>query len=206
MTGQKFGRLTALYRLYNYHKKGVYWLCVCECGNLTEVSSLNLLSYHTTSCGCLQKEMTSKARKKHGKRHTKIYGVWQGMKRRCYNKNNPKYPIYGGRGITVCDEWNDDFQAFYNWAMSNGYKNGLTLDRINCDGNYEPNNCRWATQQQQQRNRRNNHNITLNGETHCLLEWCEILGVNYNTVTSRLHYGWSVEKALELKGVVILER
>lgn len=140
---------------------------------------------------------------KHGKRNTNIYGVWQTMKTRCYNEHSEKYKNYGGRGITVCDEWRNDFQAFYNWAINNGYDDNLTIDRIDVNEDYSPSNCRWITNKEQQRNRRNNRNITINGETHCLSEWCEILGLNYNTVRSRLNiYKWSIERALELKGAI----
>ncbi len=150
----------------------------------------------------LQKELTSKRTKIHGKRHTKLYYVWRGIKTRCYNKHSKKYDVYGWRGIAVCDEWRNDFMNFYDWAINNGYKDGLTIDRIDVDGNYEPSNCRWATQKQQQRNRRNNRKVTINGETHCLTEWCEILGINNKTVYSRISRNWSIERALELKGAL----
>lgn len=99
----------------------------------------------------------------------------------------------------MCNEWEDDFEAFYNWAVNNGYEKGLTIDRIDVNGNYEPNNCRWTDMKQQARNRRSNINYTINGETHCLKEWCEICDIGYQTAYSRLHYGWTIEQALELK-------
>lgn len=192
ITGQRFGRLTALYRLNNYHDTHSYWLCVCDCGNLKEVYLGSLRSGATTSCGCLVK--------KHGKSYDKLYRSWLCAKNRCSNTNDEHYTDYGARGIKVCDEWENDFVAFYKWAINNGYKEGLTIDRIDVNGNYEPSNCRWATRKQQARNRRNNKYFTYCGETHCLSEWCEILGINYNTVCTRINkLNWSIERALELE-------
>lgn len=138
---------------------------------------------------------------KYNKTNIKLYDVWQHIKQRCYNNNNQAYPNYGGRGIEVCKEWLDDFMTFYDWSINNGYKEGLTIDRIDVNGNYEPSNCRWVDRKIQARNRRNNRNITINGETHCLKDWCKILNLNYNTVSSRLHYNKfiTVRKALGLE-------
>lgn len=201
ITGQKFGRLTVLNRLHNYHKHdGVYWLCVCDCGNLFEVKGGNLRSGDTKSCGCWLIENAQLKFKTHGKRKTRLYRTWAHMKSRCYNKNVPAYPDYGGRCIAVCDDWKDDFMSFYDWSMANGYEDTLTIDRINNDGNYEPENCRWADKKQQSRNRRNVKRYTINGETHCLSEWCEILELNFSTVRNRIYsYGWSIIEALELE-------
>lgn len=191
ITGQRFGHLTALYRLNNYNERYSYWLCICDCGNLTEVYLGSLRRGATTSCGCLVK--------KHGKSYEPLYRTWLGVKTRCNNISDEHYKDYGGRGIVVCDEWENDFQAFYKWAMLHGYDDTLTLDRIDVNGNYEPNNCRWATRKQQARNRRSNRRFTYNGRTRCLSEWCELMGLNYNTVCTRLNkLGWSIEKALEL--------
>lgn len=123
------------------------------------------------------------------------------MKNRCYYNKYPRYGDYGGRGIKVCDEWRDDFMNFYNWSMNNNYNDNLTIDRIDVDGDYEPLNCRWVTSKENGRNKRNNKNYTINGETHCLSEWCEILGLNYRTVQGRLRLNWSIEKALEMRCV-----
>lgn len=135
---------------------------------------------------------------RHNKCNTRLYSIWTSMKTRCYNSNHEAYARYGGRGIAVCDEWRNDFMSFYNWALSHGYNDTLTIDRIDNNKGYEPNNCRWTTRKQQSRNLRNNKNITINGETRCLTEWCNILGLNYYTVWERLNYGWSVKKALEI--------
>lgn len=121
------------------------------------------------------------------------------MKQRCYNKKLPQYKDYGGRGVAVCSEWLHDFMSFYGLAMANGYTDNLTIDRIDVNGNYEPNNCRWVTDKQQAQNRRSCKNITINNETHCIKEWCEILGLNYYTIIKRLKLHWTIEQALELE-------
>lgn len=133
----------------------------------------------------------------HGMKKTRIYKSWERIKRRC---NNPKtYKNYGGRGIKVCDEWSKDFMAFYEWAMANGYRDDLTIDRIDVNGNYEPNNCRWVTMKEQENNRRNNHHITYNGETHTIAEWGDILNIPYKVLLQRITtYKWSIEKAFNI--------
>ena len=199
ITGQKFGRLTIIeYLGTKGHDK--YWLCLCECGKVIETSQYRLLSGKTKSCGCLRLELLKKNHIKHGKCGTRLYTVFTSMKQRCYNSKDKHYKYYGGRGVTVCDEWRNDFQAFYDWSITNGYKDNLTIDRIDVDGNYEPNNCRWVTTEQQARNRRFCKYYTINGVTKCLSEWCRIFELNYGTVHSRIYRsGWSIEKALELE-------
>lgn len=201
ISGQKFGRLTALYRLHNT-KGRTKWLCVCECGNLVEVLSNSLLSNRTKSCGCLHNEISSivgKRNTKHKKCNHRLYRVWSTIKDRCYNMNSKDYNNYGGRGIKMYDDWRNDFQVFYEWAMSNGYDDNLTIDRIDNNGNYEPNNCRWFTITQQNRNKRTCKYYTIGGETRCLSEWCEIYNVRYSKVWQRVKHGWSIEEALELE-------
>lgn len=203
LTGQKFGRLTALYRLHNYHKKGTYWLCVCDCGNIKEVNTYKLQDLHTKSCGCLKIDKTIQRNKdyaKHNKSNTRLYRIWHGMKNRCYNTGDKDYKNYGGRGIAVCSKWLDDFQSFNNWSINSGYADNLTIDRIDTNKGYSPDNCRWVDMKAQQRNKRNNKTHTINGETHCLSEWCELLGLNYYTVCTRINkLKWSIERALEVK-------
>lgn len=133
-------------------------------------------------------------RYKHGLRHTRIYGIWLQMKNRCYNTKTERFKDYGGRGIIICEEWRNNFKSFYDWSMSNGYKDGLTIDRINNNGNYEPKNCRWVEIKTQNRNARSNHLITYKNETHCISEWAEITGISRYVITNRLKYGWSIER------------
>lgn len=198
ISGQKFGRLTVIKFIHIENHKAI-WLCQCECGGLTEVVGKDLTSGHTKSCGCLRKEKTRNLNKTHDKTNTRIYGIWCYMKRRCYNENCKCYKNYGARGITMCDEWKNDFMTFYNWSMLHGYNDNLTIDRIDINGNYEPNNCRWATIKQQNRNTRKNKYYTINGETHCLSEWCEIYNLNYKRVQYRIRSNWTIEESLELK-------
>lgn len=133
--------------------------------------------------------------KEHGHRHTRLYNIWSGLKARCNRKSNPDYKLYGKRGIRVCDEWND-FTEFYAWAMSNGYGETLTIDRIDTDGDYCPSNCRWVTWKTQANNKRNNHMITFCRKRATLQQWADTVGIKANTLLYRLRRGWSVERAL----------
>ena len=174
------------------------WFCKCQCGNYTIVAAGNLSNGHTQSCGCIQKEKVAALNRKHGLYGSRIYKIHAGIITRCYNEKSARYPRYGGSGITVCEEWLGDGGAenFAAWASENGYANNLTIDRIDCAGNYEPSNCRWVGMKEQANNRRSNRPITYNGETHNITEWAAILGVNKNTLFSRLNQrGWSAEKA-----------
>ena len=198
LTGQKFGRLTVL----GFDKQDNYrqymWLCKCDCGNIVSVRGYSLRSGNTQSCGCLQKDINLKLRQTHGKTNTRIYNIWVGMKQRCLTPSTSCYKYYGGRGISLCDEWKS-FEPFNEWAISNGYQENLTLDRIDVNGNYEPQNCRWITLKEQQNNTRRNHYITYNGETKTLKEWSEQLGINHSTLLDRLrHPNWSIEEALTI--------
>lgn len=195
LTGQRFGRLMVLEKAETRNHR-TYWRCVCDCGNYSDVRSDALISGKTKSCGCLQKESAANLKMKHGKCNTKIYRAWDSMKDRCRNKNCNNYKNYGARGITYCDEW-EEFDNFYNWAMENGYSDELTLDRIDVNGNYEPSNCRWATYDEQARNKRTNRIITYNGETKCVKDWAEFLGIDSHLLSARLNrLGWDEEKAL----------
>lgn len=189
LTGQKFGLLTVV-GLADTETRKTYWVCKCDCGNMKTVRSDSLLCGAIKSCGCLkrkQDEINLVKNHRHKMSGTRIYWEWQGMKSRCYNKNDARYAEWGGRGITVCDEWRDSFESFYDWAMSHGYQDDLTIDRIDNDGDYCPENCRWATQQEQSRNRRSNVNITIGNSTRTLTEWCEIFQVDSKNVFARYH-------------------
>lgn len=187
ITGQKFGRLTALEARREKHKK-TKWLCRCECG-VEKLVYLNLLiAGYTRSCGCLQKEEASKRFKKHGLRKTELYQTWKTMRTRCTNPNRHSYKRYGGRGIKVCKEW-DDYGKFYNWSMDNGYKKGLTLDRIDNNGNYTPENCRWATPVIQANNTSRNVRVSIDGVERTLAEHAKFNNINDGTIRSRYKKG-----------------
>lgn len=192
ITGQRFGKLTALSRIPNT-KGRTKWLCKCECGNFKEVILSHLLNGHTKSCGCLYKGGNNTT---HEKRNTKLYRVWANMKQRCYNKNNPNYKDYGQRGIAVCDEWLTNFQAFYNWAMINGYDDTLTIDRINVNGNYTPDNCSWVDRKQQANNRRSNIVIKFDKYNYNISQWADILNLSQLTLTSRYRKNFDVIEML----------
>jgi hypothetical protein len=197
LKNKRFGKLVVINRgedvISPLGKRHVTWNCICDCGNSILVRSGNLISGSTTSCGCIKMEGNNI---KHGKCYTRIYGIYKHMIQRCYYKKSNIYKYYGERGITVCDEWLNDFEKFYDWAINNGYQNNLTIDRKNTNGNYEPNNCRWITMKEQNNNRRSNHLITLNGETHNIDEWCMLLNLNRSTYESRIASGLSCEEAL----------
>lgn len=180
------------------------WLCSCECGNRVVSRTAYIKSGNTKSCGCLvsvrAKEHIKALNKQqitHNGSNDRLYGIWLNMKHRCNNPNDPRYYDYGGRGITVCDEWVHSYENFRDWSVSNGYTECLSIDRINVNGNYEPSNCRWATAKEQQNNMRSNRFLTYNGETHTISEWAEITGINKSTLSKRINRsGWSVDRAL----------
>lgn len=196
-TGEVIGRLTVIEQVGKNSQGGKLFRCKCECGNEKIVLGAELRRHHTESCGCLFKDVQRKTVTRHGQRYSRLYEIWRSMKQRCYNPNKKKYECYGGRGITVCDEWLHDFQAFYDWAMANGYSDELSIDRIDVNGNYEPANCRWATIKEQANNRRCNVSLEAFGEEHTVAEWAEILGIKKSTLYSRLQRGCSPEEALQ---------
>jgi hypothetical protein len=197
LTGQKFNRLLVVERVKTNKSKNSKWLCKCECGEYTTVLACHLKSGHTKSCGCAKIEAIKKANTKHGLRNTKLHSVWNSMKQRCLNENNIQYIDYGERGITICEEWKNDFELFYNWSISNGYEEGLSIDRINNDKGYYPDNCRWTNELVQANNTRSNHYLTFGSETKTIAEWGRELNLPAKIISDRItKQGWSIEKAL----------
>ena len=194
ITGKRFGRLTVLNREGSNLEGRAMWKCKCDCGSEKIILGKSLRVGLTKSCGCIVNELRNE-RTRNKYKGTKLHNSWRAMKGRCMDKNNERYSNYGGRGIVVCDEWRNSFENFRKWALENGYSYGLTIDRIDNDGNYEPNNCRWATSEEQANNKRDNHLIKCKGETKTLIQWADSLNINYSTLFSRLSSGWSIEKA-----------
>ena len=188
LKGQKFGRLTVIGIDTSKEGKRTYWICECECGSISSHRSDGLLSGAVKSCGCRKREISAinvSKNHKHKQSRTRLYNIWQNMKGRCYNEHDARYFRYGGRGIRVCDEWRSDFSAFYNWALNNGYDESLTIDRIDNDGNYCPNNCRWSTVQEQSLNRSTNVLIKIGNATKAISEWCKIFQLKESTIRAR---------------------
>ena len=207
MIGKRFGRLYVFSEESKTGCRGLSWKCVCDCGNVVCVDGYKLRSGHTQSCGCLQRERTSEISRTHGASGGRLFRIWANMKSRCNNPNLPRWGDYGGRGIRVCDAWNDNFQTFYDWAIANGYSDELTIDRINNNGDYCPENCRWATDEEQRLNTRRNRFLTYRGSTRTVKEWANLKGIPYSVLSSRINrYGWTVEKALETERRLVRKR
>lgn len=200
LTGQRFTKWKVLKRAANYKNGKARWVCLCDCGNESIVISQGLLNGRSRSCGCLQRIIASQSNTTHGctvgRTQSREYRAWAAAKRRCFNPNARGYEDYGGRGITMCQEWEQNFEAFLN-AMG-ACPVGHTLDRYpNNEGNYEKSNCRWATRKQQNRNTRRNHWITHDGITLTISEWAERTGLSQSVIYSRIsRYHWSAEKTL----------
>lgn len=193
LTGERFGKLTVIAEAPRRGNKGYarYWVCKCDCGNEKEVAQNGLRSGRHVSCGeCYHPGKT------HGMSGTKMYCSWQCMLQRCENSNNPYYRNYGARGITVCNEWHD-FQVFHDWAISHGWQKGLQIDRIDVNGNYEPDNCRWVTHAEQQRNRRYHHTISWDGRDWIFADIPRKTGIPYSTLYYQVvEKGHSVDEVL----------
>lgn len=203
-TGQRFRYLTAVRYIppnersgYSRDKDTRNWLCKCDCGKYVRVRSDQLKDCRVQSCGCMSRILSGEKHKKHGMKRTRLYRIWNDMKDRCGNKNAKDYPRYGERGITVCDEWRDDFRLFYAWSMGNGYQDELSIDRIDNNKGYSPENCRWVSGKVQCRNKSNNVLIEYQGERKTIAEWCELLGVNRALAYHRHSAGWASEKIFE---------
>ena len=195
-TGRRFGRLTVLECAGKNKHHDTVWKCLCDCGTETVVAGYRLKNGHTQSCGCLTKETARERNRTHGGRHTRLYSVWAHMKERCNNSNSISYPNYGGRGIAVCDEWQQDFSVFRDWAICHGYTDELEIDRIDNDGGYCPENCRWATKRAQSYNRRSNRYLEYNGKRQTIKEWALEIGISPKVLYDRVKSGWDVERVL----------
>lgn len=198
LKGLRFGRLLVIKEATGYKK--LHWLCKCDCGNFTAVCPSKLKNGETKSCGCLRKETTSKNFYKHGHYESRLYTIYTNMKTRCYNCNASEFYVYGGKGVRICEEWLGEkgFENFYNWALANGYDKTLSIDRVDNDKGYSPDNCRWATRTQQARNKTNNRKLYYKGKMYCLSEALLLSKVKTKeTITRRLKKGWTVEQAIE---------
>lgn len=197
LEGQQFGKLTVIKKAYEREYKGKkrdMWLCRCECGKECYMGEDGLLAGITTSCGCEVKPKEKKVKKVTGKE--RIKKIWNGMRDRCLNPRNNRAKRYIDRGIKLCEEWLT-FENFLEWSLTHGYADDLTIDHIDNDGNYCPENCRWASNDIQQNNRCNNHLITYNGETKTMKDWARFYGINYKTLMKRINeLHWDIEKAL----------
>jgi len=203
LKNSKFGRLKVIKRNGSVNNRAL-WTCICDCGNTVDVLGYNLTRGGTKSCGCLKLESSSKNGKKnktHGETNTRLFRRWGGIKQRCYQKSSISYKNYGGRGITMCEDWRNNFLAFKEWAINNGYKDELTIERIDNNGNYEPSNCTWATVKEQSVNRRTSSSFesmvsvaSLIGSGKTNTEIAEIVGVSRRTVDRWIKGTMSVDK------------
>lgn len=199
LTGQKFGRLIVLNECITDKNGRCVWKCRCDCGHTTTVSSGNLRSGHTQSCGCLWKETVPGANKFDCMydSNSRLYKIWTHMKERCTNPCDKDYKHYGKRGISICKEWQGSFADFVSWAIANGYEDNLTIDRINVDDGYYPENCRWVSMKVQENNKTDNRTLNLDGKIKTLSQWSDITGISTSTLSARLNkLGWTIERTL----------
>lgn len=193
LIGAKQGDISIIRILRTEKRVGKIWECHCGCGNMFEASTSQLCSAKIQNCPeCskrLNKERTQKQLTKHGKHDTRLHSLWWSMISRCTYKGDTNYKFYGARGISVCDEWRNDFMNFHDWAMKNGYKDNLSIDRINTNGNYESSNCRWVTMKEQFRNRRTTQLITVDGVTKTQNEWAELTGLSHTAFSQARKHG-----------------
>src|SRR3990167_7398333 len=205
ITGHKFGRLAAIKFEYRKGKREAdyYWSFLCDCGKKKIIRRTNVMSGGTQSCGCLAMERNKAGlpRRTHGMKHTRFYRIWEGILRRCNNPNQKNYPIYGGRGIKVIwesfEEFRDSMLNSYERHIKSFGEKQTTIDRIDNNGNYSKENCRWASHKEQGQNTRSNRIIEFNGESKCLGEWSDSMGIKYETLFARItRYNWPIEMAL----------
>jgi hypothetical protein len=194
LKGQKFGKLTVIEKVEKEKDGNARWLCQCECGKQTTVIGISLRRGNTKSCGCWQRKVTGKLSLKHSGSKTRLYKIWSHMISRCNNSKSNAYKDYGGRGISICNEWRE-FIPFINWAHNNGYRDDLTIERKDVNGNYEPGNCTWIPNSEQSKNRRSQ--VTINGKTQTTKDWAKEYGICEGTIGYRVNnFGWSKEQAI----------
>lgn len=202
LTGKRFGRLVVERRITEISPKErnyrTLWQCRCDCGKTVIVWANNLVRGDTRSCGCYKSDLTSAREREHGMSDTRLYEIWKGMRRRCCDPKRNSYNNYGARGIFVCDEWDKSFNSFKDWALSSGYKDGMTIDREDNNGPYCPENCKWATMKEQANNRRTSRFIDVFGQHLTISQASEIFGIKSGTIRARLESGWSAEKAVSV--------
>jgi len=198
IVGMKYNKLTVI-SFDGRRGKQSFWVCKCDCGNETIVNGAKLKNGHTKSCGCFLIERRGKSSRTHGKSHTPEHNVWLTMTQRCYNKNNPSYPDYGGRGIVMCDRWLGD-KGFSNFLIDMGSRpsKNHTIERMDNNKIYSPDNCFWDTRYNQNRNKRSNHWLTVNGRKRLLVDWGNDIGVKGYTIYRRIKRGWPLELAVSL--------
>lgn len=190
LTGKMFGRWTAIKR--ERIRDGYYWLCRCECGTTRYVLHSSLVGGTSKSCGCYHREELAKRLSTHGMTDTRLYRIYYDIKSRCTNPKNHRYADYGGRGITLCDLWDKSFDEFANWAIPNGYHDDLSIDRIDNDGPYSPENCRWVSPEEQSNNKRTTIFIEMFGVKKSLKQWVEFMGWSYSKYHGRYYRGYEV--------------
>jgi hypothetical protein len=198
LTGQRYSRLTVLREAQKpdtYQSAYVFWECRCDCGNVVVCSSGNLRSGNSKSCGCLKLEMHTARLTKHGGSYTPEFAIWNGMHKRCYSPAEPSYVNYGARGITICDRWRESFANFLA-DMGPLPSEHHSIDRINNDGPYSPENCRWATRKEQNNNTRRNHFLDYNGQHLTIAQWADVTGLTVDAIGLRVARGWTVERTL----------
>ena len=203
ITGMRSGRLKAIRPTKKRSAKGgVLWECLCDCGNRCYVDAYSIKANKTKSCGCILREKTIQRNKAGAKypqeeRESRLYRIWQGMYIRTTYPSQKSYKDYGGRGIKVCEEWKNDFYVFKEWALNNGYNDNLTIERIDNNQNYCPENCKWIPREEQSRNQRSNIILEYNGETHIAAEWANIMGIKHSTIYKRISKGKPIEEILK---------
>ena len=202
LLGKRFGRLVVVKQAGKAKCGNYLWLCKCDCGTEKVILASSLRSGVTQSCGCLGREQFGNRTRKHGQSGTRLYRLWNTIITRCECTASESYKDYGGRGIKMCDEWRNNYQAFRDWALATGYDENAptgkcTIDRIDVNGNYCPENCRWVTKAYQANNKRNNHFLELDGERHTVKEWSEITGLKTVTILSRIQRGWDTQRVLQ---------